>query len=57
METNFVHHFTSLGDLNGTVGRTFDNKIIGRHDENVIDDNGTRWIEVYDINIKWILLK
>ena len=35
-----------LGDLNGRVGRALDSKIIGRHGEDVVNDNGTRWIEL-----------
>jgi len=35
-----------LGDLNGRVGRALNNKIIGQHGEDVINDNGMRWIEI-----------
>lgn len=35
-----------LGDLNGRVGKALDSKIIGRHGEDVVNDNGSRWIEL-----------
>lgn len=35
-----------LGDYNGRVGKALDSKIIGQHGEDVVNNNGTRWIEL-----------
>ncbi|XP_039274981.1 uncharacterized protein LOC120349093 [Nilaparvata lugens] len=35
-----------LGDFNGRVGQKIDSGIIGRHGEDVVNDNGMRWIEL-----------
>lgn len=37
-----------LGDMKGRVGKSLDSKVIGRHGEDVVNDNGSRWIELCD---------
>ncbi|KAK4873129.1 hypothetical protein RN001_015158 [Aquatica leii] len=32
--------------MNGRVGKALDSKIVGRHGEDAVNDNGTRWIEL-----------